>query len=311
MPKQRQVFRNAFYLGMASVWPLHHKGLSFWMVLPSPKKNSGALSVWPSGSWSPSWLRTSLSLAGRPALGSVLVVPNSLHLRMMVKSSSGPSMLQFFFYPSPDLCLDTILSQRCTDNSFNLMVWFLLWHALSTVGPYINRCVRFQIMSNQLTTGGLHSSCRNMSKMINGNRMKLSSIIHMEIFQYFISVIYQLLIFLSLLYFITVFGTPTAPRAFELLTRFTRSQFGTNLRQCACISDSAAPSLSFSITPFLQSIFQLSWMGRCWLAKTNHMTIQPPCSRKCTSLVAWTLMLAIRLRHITNIQTYNKTYLVL
>ena len=30
----------------------------------------------------------------------------------------------------------------------------------------------------------------------------------------------------------SVFGAPTAPRAFELLTRFKRSQFGTDLRQC-------------------------------------------------------------------------------
>jgi hypothetical protein len=37
-----------------------------------------------------------------------------------------------------------------TDNSFDLMACFLLWHALSTVGPYIDRCVPFQIMSNQL-----------------------------------------------------------------------------------------------------------------------------------------------------------------
>ena len=50
-----------------------------------------------------------------------------------------------------------------------------------------------------------------------------------------------------------VFGAPTAPRAFELLTRFKRSRFGTDLRQCACISVSAAPSLSFSISSFLQS----------------------------------------------------------
>ena len=91
-----------------------------------------------------------------------------------------------------------------------------------------------------------------------------------------ISGIAQQLIFFSLLdLFLPVFGAPTAPRAFELLTHFKQSQFGTDLRQCSCISDSAAPSLSFSIPPFLQSIFPLSWMGRCWLAKTNHMTIQP------------------------------------
>ena len=31
-----------------------------------------------------------------------------------------------FYYPSPDPCLDTILSRRSTDNSFELMAWFLL-----------------------------------------------------------------------------------------------------------------------------------------------------------------------------------------
>ena len=58
----------AFYWGVASVWPLYHKGLisrvlhrwlSFWKVLPSPKRNSGAHSEWPSGSLSPPWLRPS------------------------------------------------------------------------------------------------------------------------------------------------------------------------------------------------------------------------------------------------------------
>ena len=31
-----------------------------------------------------------------------------------------------FWYPSPDLCLDTILSRNSTDNSFDLMNCFLL-----------------------------------------------------------------------------------------------------------------------------------------------------------------------------------------
>jgi hypothetical protein len=44
-----------------------------------------------------------------------------------------------FWYPSPDLCLDTILSLSSTGNSFDLMAWFLLLHALPTVGPYIDR----------------------------------------------------------------------------------------------------------------------------------------------------------------------------
>jgi len=57
---------------------------------------------------------------------------------------------EMFLYPSPDLCLDTILSWRSIDNSLDFMAWFVLWHALFTVGTYIDRCVPFQIMSNQL-----------------------------------------------------------------------------------------------------------------------------------------------------------------
>ena len=82
-----------------------------------------------------------LSLAGWPA-----------HLRMMVATVflGTFNAAQIFWYPSPDLCLETTLSRSSMDNSFDLMAWFLLWHALSTVGPYIERCVPFQIMSNQL-----------------------------------------------------------------------------------------------------------------------------------------------------------------
>lgn len=87
----------AFYWGVAFVCPLYHKGvisgvlqrwLSIWKVLPSPQRNSGALSEWPSGSWSPPWPTPFFpdwqgGLAGRPALGRVLIVPNIFHLRMM------------------------------------------------------------------------------------------------------------------------------------------------------------------------------------------------------------------------------------
>jgi hypothetical protein len=117
----------AFYWGLASVWPLYHKGLvggvlhrllSFWKILTSPQWNSGALSMWPSGSWSPPWPRPfspDCSVwPGRPALGRVLVVPNYL-------CSWVPSMLQKCL----DLCLETILSCSSTDNSFDLMAWFL------------------------------------------------------------------------------------------------------------------------------------------------------------------------------------------
>ena len=97
------------------------------------------------------------------------------HLRMMeaIVLLGTFNAAECFWYPSPDLCLDTILSRSSMDKSFYLMSWFLFRHALSTVGPYIDRCVPFQIMSNQLNLP--QSSCRNISRMINGNRMHQSS----------------------------------------------------------------------------------------------------------------------------------------
>ena len=70
--------------------------------------------------------------------GGVLGVPNFFHLRMMEATVSLGTFnaADIFWYPSPDLCIDTILSRSSADNSFVLMAWFLLWHALSTVGPY-------------------------------------------------------------------------------------------------------------------------------------------------------------------------------
>jgi hypothetical protein len=93
-----------------------------------------------------------LSLAGRSALGRVLVVPNFFQLRMMEATVflGTFNAADIFWYPSPDLCLDKILSRSSTDNSFTLMAWFLLCNALSTVGPYVDRWMLFQIMSNQL-----------------------------------------------------------------------------------------------------------------------------------------------------------------
>jgi hypothetical protein len=62
-------------------------------------------------------------------------------------------------------------------NSFNFMAWFLLWHALSTVGPDIDRCVLFQIMSIQFKYPQVDSNqVVVISRMIYRNRMHLSSI---------------------------------------------------------------------------------------------------------------------------------------
>ena len=122
------------------VWSLYHKGLI-----------GGGLQRWLS-SVTKSRLPRLLCLAVRPALGRVLVVLNVYYLRMMDATVFFGTFnaAEMFWYPSPDLCINTLLSWSSKDNSFDLMAWFLFWHALSTVGPYIDSCVPFQIMSDQL-----------------------------------------------------------------------------------------------------------------------------------------------------------------
>ena len=156
----------AFFSGVASVWPFSHKAwicevlqrlLSFWQVLPSQPRNSVILLEWSLGSWSLPWPRSFLPgclvwLDCLPALGRVWVVPYSFHFLMMELTVllGTFNTLEIALYPSPDLCLLTILYQSYTDSSLDIIGEFLLWHALSTVGPNFERCVSFQIMSNQL-----------------------------------------------------------------------------------------------------------------------------------------------------------------
>ena len=118
-------------------------------------------------------------LARWPALGRVLVLPHFFHLRMMeatvllgtLNGAAG------FWYPSPGLCLDTILSQSSMANSFDLMAWFLLTCTVNCGTIYRQVCAfPNHVQSIEFTTGGLQSSCSNISRMINGNRMHQSSI---------------------------------------------------------------------------------------------------------------------------------------
>ena len=134
----------AFYRGMVSIWPPFHKGLIEMDVLLESFLISTE-ELWSSVRLTIRFLVTSLtkallprllSLAGQPALGRVLVVPNCFHLRIMEATVSLGIFngAEICWCPSPDLWLDTILSRISTDNSLNLMALFLLWHALSTVG---------------------------------------------------------------------------------------------------------------------------------------------------------------------------------
>jgi hypothetical protein len=169
--------------------PSRHSTIKAWLVeccrdgCPSGRfshHHTGTLELWQSEHWvrglfpdqGPSPQLLSL------ALGRVLVVPNYFHLRIIETTVFLETFnaIDMFWYPSPDLCLNTILSRSSMDNSFDLMVWFLLWHALSTVGHYTDRCVPIQTCPVEFATGGLQSCCRNISRMINGNRMHLNSI---------------------------------------------------------------------------------------------------------------------------------------
>ena len=109
-----------------------------------------------------------LSLAGRPALGRVLVIPNFFYsfIRWRPLCSWGLSMLHTFF--------GTLLYRQ-----------FLRPHGLFFALTYTVNCGTVyrpvcafpnHVQSIECTTGGLQSSYRNNSRMINRNRMHLSSI---------------------------------------------------------------------------------------------------------------------------------------
>ena len=154
----------AFYEGVASVWPLYHTGLidgllqrwlSFWKVLLSPQRNAGTLTEWPLDSWSPPWLRPFSPIAQfrRPASsrkspgGSELLpfTDDGGHFAQWDLQSSRIFSVPFPIFVPQDNPVSEVYGQFLW-----LHAWFVLWHALSTVGPHINRCVPSQIIPNQL-----------------------------------------------------------------------------------------------------------------------------------------------------------------
>ena len=146
------------------------------------QRNSGALSDWPSGSWSPPRPRPfspDCSLWW-PALGRVLVIQNFFHLRMMEATVLGDlqscrNVLVLFprsvtrHIPISKLYGQflrphgLVLALTCTVNSGTLS---------RLVCAFPN-----YVQSIEFTRGGLQTSCRNISRMINGNRMHLSTIL--------------------------------------------------------------------------------------------------------------------------------------
>jgi hypothetical protein len=86
-----------------------------------------------------------LSLVRWPAQGRVLVVPYFFHLRMMEATMflGTFNAAEIVWCTSTQSCLGVLQTNH--------------------------------VQSIELTTGGLQSSCRNISRMINGNWMHLSS----------------------------------------------------------------------------------------------------------------------------------------
>ena len=142
------------YWGVASIWRLYHKGLiggvlqrwlSFWKVLPSPQRDSRALSDWPSFK-----LLTFKNDGGHCVLGDLqccrhLLVPFS---RSVPQHNPVSELYGQFLQPHR-----LILTLTCT----------------------VNCGILCHVQSIEFTTGEFQSSCRNISRVINGNRIYLSS----------------------------------------------------------------------------------------------------------------------------------------
>ena len=146
----------AFYWGVASVWPLYHKGLIdgvlqrclSWKFFHLNRGNVKLCQIdhriighLPDQGPSPPTALFGRVASSRKCLGGSKLLPFQIDGGHCILGDL--QCCRHFWNPSPDLCLDTVLSRSSTDNSFGLMAWFLLWHAMSTVGAYLDRCVTF------------------------------------------------------------------------------------------------------------------------------------------------------------------------
>ena len=121
-----------------------------------------------------------LSLAGRPALGKVLVVANFFHLRMMEATVfMGPSMFQKCFGTLPHICTSTqscLGALRTIHRPHGLV--FAMTCTVNCGTFYSQVCVSFQIMSNQMNLPQVDSNqVVETARIINGSRMHMSLIL--------------------------------------------------------------------------------------------------------------------------------------
>ena len=138
------------------------------------------LCQWPSGSRSPPWSRPfSPDYLVWPALGRVLVFPKFFHLRMMEATVFLGS------FNAADI-FGTLPRSLPRHNPVSELYRQLRWpdglvialKCTFNCGTLCRQVCAFpnHVQSIEFTTGGLQSSSRNISRMINWNRMHLSSI---------------------------------------------------------------------------------------------------------------------------------------
>ena len=89
------------------------RDLSFWQVLPSQPRNSGVFIAFLVTSLTKALLARLRSLVGQQALGRVWVVPHFFNFPTMETTELWETFnpLDIVLYPSPAICLITILSQ--------------------------------------------------------------------------------------------------------------------------------------------------------------------------------------------------------
>jgi hypothetical protein len=122
-----------------------------------------------------------LSLAGWPAVGRVLVFPNFFHLRTMeaivflgtFNAAEMIYLVPFTRFVPRHNPVSELYGLFCQPRG-------LVFALTCTVncGTFYRQVCAFPnpVQSIEFTTGGLQSSCRNISRMTNGNRMHLNSI---------------------------------------------------------------------------------------------------------------------------------------
>ena len=107
------------------------------------------------------WLWQCIEPSGQFKEESKLVIPNFFHLRIM-----EATVLLGTFNAAECFCR---LPQICASTDLQAVPSTWLLYVLSAVRLYIERCVPFQIMSNQLNLPQVDSKCGNISKMIKRN----------------------------------------------------------------------------------------------------------------------------------------------